>query len=297
MKRLLLLLLLPILLVAQQPPPSVTLAWDTPPITSSLAGDWLFSSDPVNLTAIGVTDWINWDSTVNRKLTGNSQISNLTFTGTPDYQGSGRNFSWSDGAPVVADVSSGVGWILGTGNGYTFTAPADTVPRSLTVYLGVWAAASARITATLSADDPEPDLVYTDDIPLVTTPDFTDARNYIITYRASKPNQRLTIKFESLGGWIYLSSAALVQGVPDYYNVYRTESAGTYSSKLNTSNITSLTYTDSTVVRGRTYYYIARTANNGVESTNSNEVVVKVNNNVIVPPKPPGNLRVIIPPK
>jgi hypothetical protein len=294
MKRLLLLLLLPLAVFAQGPPAQpVVLAWDTPVIESSLIGTFALSSETVSLTNIGVTDWINWYTTVNRKVTGGSQISNLTITGTVEPTAGGRVMSWTDGMPTIANATDNVLWIKDAGNGYSFTVPADTIPRTITVYLGVWSSASARITATLSADDPEPDLVYTDTIPLVVMPDFTDTRNYTFTYRASKPNQRLTIDFRSLGGWIYLTSAALVQGVPDWYNLYRSEQQGQYSGVV-AGNIKTLTYTDTSILRGKTYYYIVRTANTGVESINSNEVMVVIPNQ---PSRPnaPINLRVISP--
>jgi fibronectin type 3 domain-containing protein len=55
------------------------------------------------------------------------------------------------------------------------------------------------------------------------------------------------------------------------YNVYRGISSGTYSQIA--SGVSALTYADSTVSNGTTYYYMIR-AFNGIESSNSNEVVI-----------------------
>ncbi len=56
------------------------------------------------------------------------------------------------------------------------------------------------------------------------------------------------------------------------YNVYRSTTSGGPYTKLNTALVTTTTFTDTTVQRGQTYYYVARavdSANN--ESGNSNQ--------------------------
>lgn len=55
------------------------------------------------------------------------------------------------------------------------------------------------------------------------------------------------------------------------YNVYRgTVSGGPYSSKLTSSPVATLTFTDSSVVAGQTYYYVVTAVNSsGVESADS----------------------------
>jgi len=61
------------------------------------------------------------------------------------------------------------------------------------------------------------------------------------------------------------------------YNVYRgTVSGGPYT-KINSSLITGLTYSDSTVVNGTEYYYVATAVDSsGDESVNSNEVSASI---------------------
>jgi hypothetical protein len=49
------------------------------------------------------------------------------------------------------------------------------------------------------------------------------------------------------------------------YNIYRSTTSGTGYSKINTSLITALTYTDNNVQAGQTYYYVAT----AVDSSNA----------------------------
>ena len=67
----------------------------------------------------------------------------------------------------------------------------------------------------------------------------------------------------------WAASTSTVSG----YNVYRgTTSNGPYSTKLNTSLVTTEQYKDSTVVSGQTYYYVVTAVDsNNVESVDSNQ--------------------------
>jgi hypothetical protein len=56
------------------------------------------------------------------------------------------------------------------------------------------------------------------------------------------------------------------------YNVYRTTTPGANYAKINTSLVQELTYIDTTVDSGVTYYYVTRAVDiRGSESVNSNE--------------------------
>jgi|SRR5579859_857194 len=56
------------------------------------------------------------------------------------------------------------------------------------------------------------------------------------------------------------------------YNIYRSTTSGTGYAKLNTTLLTTLTYTDSTVVNGTTYFYVTTAVDSsGNESVDSNE--------------------------
>lgn len=57
----------------------------------------------------------------------------------------------------------------------------------------------------------------------------------------------------------------------DSYNVYRGSVSGGPYSKLNTAPITTTTFTDTTVVAGSTYFYVATHVSGTAESVDSNE--------------------------
>jgi fibronectin type 3 domain-containing protein len=62
------------------------------------------------------------------------------------------------------------------------------------------------------------------------------------------------------------------------YNVYRgTTSNGPYPTKLNSSLVTVIDYTDTTVASGVTYYYVVTSVNSSnVESVDSNQATAVV---------------------
>lgn len=77
--------------------------------------------------------------------------------------------------------------------------------------------------------------------------------------------------------YVVLSWAASPSSVVGY-NVYRgTTSEGPYSSKLTSSPVASLTFTDSSVLAGQTYYYVVTAVNSsGVESADSSPAAATV---------------------
>jgi hypothetical protein len=70
--------------------------------------------------------------------------------------------------------------------------------------------------------------------------------------------------------------ASVTPGVT--YNIYRgTTSGGPYSTKVNSSPIVGTSFTDTSVVSGQTYYYVARSVDaSGTESVNSNQATAVV---------------------
>lgn len=61
------------------------------------------------------------------------------------------------------------------------------------------------------------------------------------------------------------------------YNVFRATTSGGYgTTPLNSSPVAALTYTDTTVVSGQSYFYIVQAVNAGVSSTDSNEAPVTI---------------------
>jgi hypothetical protein len=62
----------------------------------------------------------------------------------------------------------------------------------------------------------------------------------------------------------------------DGYNVYRANVSGGTYSKLNGSPVVSMTFVDSNVSAGRTYYYVTTAVDNGTESEYSNQATAVV---------------------
>ena len=74
------------------------------------------------------------------------------------------------------------------------------------------------------------------------------------------------------------------------YNVYRSTTSGSGYSQINVSPVTGLTFTDSQVSNGATYFYVVRSFDGTSESANSNEA------KAVIPqaPQPPGTLTVTV---
>jgi hypothetical protein len=64
------------------------------------------------------------------------------------------------------------------------------------------------------------------------------------------------------------------------YNLYRGEKSGSYSAEpVNKELIKESTYTDTSVVTGKTYYYVVKAKCGNTESEPSNEMKVHVRSN------------------
>ena len=108
----------------------------------------------MSLTAEGATDWVHWgDASRNRKAGVIPQISSYTVVGGVGptvYQNDPRPSGWTDGSPTISSTNNRNGfYISGMGNGFSFTVPADTTKRTLTVHVGGWAS-GGTFTARLS---------------------------------------------------------------------------------------------------------------------------------------------------
>jgi hypothetical protein len=172
-------------------------------------GGWLLNGSvsqptgPINLTQDGTLDWAHWGLNwgFDHKANVAQQISNYTLLGTTYPIGYGDNqfaYSWSDGTPnPSANTTTGLYVTGDAGNGFKITVPADTTPRTLKLYVGVWYA-QGKLTATLS-DNSAP--------PFISTAVNYDAgvRNgvYTLNYRAASAGQTLTITYTMLNNYYY----------------------------------------------------------------------------------------------
>jgi fibronectin type 3 domain-containing protein len=74
------------------------------------------------------------------------------------------------------------------------------------------------------------------------------------------------------------------------YNVYRSTVSGSGYSQINASPVTTLSFTDTQVSSGTTYFYVVRSFDGTTESANSNEA------KAVIPqaPQPPTSLTVTV---
>jgi hypothetical protein len=196
---------------------NLSLAVTAPVFGGSLSGAFATPQPSIQLTTEGTADWAHWGlnaaSDFNHKNNVTPQISNFTQIGSTAANRYANNpiaYSWSDGTPTVSAASSTTGlYISGQGNGYRFTVPASTTPRSLRVYVGVWRA-QGTLLAHLS-DNSAPD--YSDSSINVSV--GTASGVYTLTYVAASNNQTLTVTFiqaNATVGNVTLQAATLAGG-------------------------------------------------------------------------------------
>jgi hypothetical protein len=114
----------------------------------NLAANVGFPPATVNLTSEGSADWIHWgletNSLFNRKSTATPQLGDFTKIGDNPVQRYANNFtgySWTDGTPSASAANSHGGvFIIGAGQGFALTLPADAVLRTVKVYVGLYGA-------------------------------------------------------------------------------------------------------------------------------------------------------------
>jgi hypothetical protein len=174
--------------------------------SGSLVGSGTSVATAVNLTAEGSLDWEHWgDGTLNRKAGVAAQLSNYTLlSGSAGvYTNDPRPMSWSDGTPTASSTNNFNG-VYTAGQGFSFTAPADTTRRTLVVHVGGWIS-GGTLTAHLS-DGSAADYVDT-----TATSSGQYDRNYTLTYNAAAAGATLTVtwRFVSGGGNVTLNGAAL----------------------------------------------------------------------------------------
>jgi hypothetical protein len=177
--------------------------------SGSLTGSATSSSATVNLTAEGGVDWVHWgDGTLNRKSGVTPHLSTYSVIGNGAvsiYHNDPRPISWTDGTPTQSSTNNTNGiYINSTGQGFSFTVPADTTVQSLVVHVGGWMS-GGTLTAHLS-DNSAPDFT---DVTAVTNNQYD--RNYTLTYSAASSGRSLTISWTmtSGSGNVTLNAAAL----------------------------------------------------------------------------------------
>jgi hypothetical protein len=173
-----------------------------------------------DLTTTGTADWTHWglvtNSSFDYKNLVSRKISNYTLVGnvTPlRYADNFTSFSWSDGVPTVASGGTPTGlFVTGLGNGFQLTAPADTVARTLRLYVGGYAV-EAEFQAFLSDLSAKP-------FSNTAVSNYYDSTYavYTIEYKAASVGQQLNVIYRSRNlfdqtyGNVTLQSATLAGG-------------------------------------------------------------------------------------
>jgi hypothetical protein len=165
----------------------------------SLARAMAVPPSHVNMTTEGTLDWTHWGTvstnSFDRKAGVAERISNFKPIGSHSVQQYSNNytsFSWTDGQPTaaVSQTPSGI-YMTGNKNGFKLHVSADTLPKRLKVYVGLYGAVG-NFQAYLS-DMSAP--AYTD-----TSLDnvFGDSYAvYTLDYRGASAGQNLIIQYRS----------------------------------------------------------------------------------------------------
>jgi hypothetical protein len=173
------------------------------------------------LSTIGTSDWAHWGltsaTTFVHKAAITPLISNVTLIGggtATRYTNNPIGFSWTGGTPTASATNSTTGiYVAGATRGFQITVPADTVTRTLTLFVGVWQS-QGQLIARLS-DQSAPDYVNNSLVNTTTT----SLGRYTLVYRAGTAGQTLTVSFiqqSSTLGNVTLQAAALAITTPDF---------------------------------------------------------------------------------
>ena len=184
----------------------------------ALSGNMATPPTTVNLTLEGTGDWTHWglisSNSFDRKAGVPARISALTVVGNQPLQQYSNNytaFSWTDGNPTpsVGGTPTGV-FVAGQQNGFSLTAPADSTPRRLKVYVGLYGAkgnfqAWLSDFSAMAFTDTSLENVWSDSYAVFT-----------IDYTAASAGQSLIVQYRSLDlfdldyGNVTIQSATLV---------------------------------------------------------------------------------------
>ncbi len=179
-----------------------------------LSGSMAPAPASVNLTAEGTMDWAHWGlsspASFDHKAGVTSAISNYTLAGSAAAQrqtASPTSYSWTGGTPTASATGTATGvYVLGLGNGFRLTLPADTTKRTLKLYLGVWDA-QGRLDATLS----DGSATAVSDTTLINQTSTSNGV-YTLNYQAGSAGQTLTVKWTMLASYNSYGNITLQAG-------------------------------------------------------------------------------------
>jgi hypothetical protein len=180
----------------------------SPPSGGAINGSGVLSTATVDLTAVGTSDWVSWPG-YESNASGRQQISDIAFIGAAPgvYSNDPRTLVWTNGTSNACGSSANGVSVSGTSNGFLVTIPADTIVRTVKLYVG-GTNSRGMLTAHLS-DGSAADFV---DMGLSSTGQYDAV--YTLDYSAASAGQQLTIMWTlfSGGGSIALQGVALTGG-------------------------------------------------------------------------------------
>ena len=243
----------------------------------SLSGSNAVPPATLDLTAEGTADWAHWglvsSNSFDHKSGVTQKISDFTVLGTQAVQQYADNFTaytWTDGTPTPSATNSTTGvFISGITNGFQIQAPADTTPRRLKVYVGLYGA-QGNFQAFLG-DFSAP--AYTD-----TSLNDVYGNSYAVytlDYAAASTGQNLIVQYRSLTlydqdfGNVTLQAATLVGNssgnVPPTVSITSPTNNAHFTAPTNISITASAADSDGSVSKVEFFQGAAKLG----ESTNS----------------------------
>jgi hypothetical protein len=162
-----------------------------------LAGSVSITSAAVTLSDVGGTDWAHWGAAsgpvfVDKSGGGGLITDSTEISGTSTvFTNSPRPMSWTGGTPTASSSNDTTGiYVNGIGNGFTFSAPADTTTRVLLVYCGAWGA-----NASFVADLSDGSAASYSDSSVNAPQDTPTTATYTLTYSAASAGQQIHVKW------------------------------------------------------------------------------------------------------
>lgn len=183
---------------------------------ASLTMNVSLSSSAVNLTTVGLVDWVDWNNSstaTDWKSGGGHTIPDPTLYvggGFGTYTNDARTISWTDGTNTGTSSNTAGCYnngVVGTGLQLVFTA--DTTVRTVYIYPAVYNMTSAaHVTATLSDASAGP---ASDTTTLVSAASTLADGVIQLIYSAASGGQTLTVVWTSQtsGGTTNLQAAAI----------------------------------------------------------------------------------------
>jgi hypothetical protein len=166
-----------------------------PDLGGVLDPGWVDPTGQRSLSNEGSSDWVHWglssENSVDRRagsipaITAEALGPNILH----QYNDNHVTFDWSGGSPTANAVSTPTGiFILGVGNGFRVTAPAEPTMHTLRIYMSAFGADYHMIAHV--SDNSAPD--YMDDL-INTVMVGGVYRMYTFNYKSNTPGQTFTV--------------------------------------------------------------------------------------------------------